>query len=119
MKELERMQPTRVAEFVEAFGLWAEESLLKHLHQASNFSIMADDCTDVTTIEELSIFFCWVEDEVPVEHFLEIIPLKATDARTIYSALVEFMKDKNIQISKLVGMEWQLSLGNTMVCRAS
>ena len=51
-----------------------------------------------------SIFFRWVEDGVPVEHFLEIIPLKATDARTIYSTLVEFMKDKNIQMSKLVGM---------------
>ena len=93
-----------VVEFVEAVGFWAEESLLIRLHQASNFSIMADKCTDVTTIEELSIFFRWVEDGVPVEHFLEIIPLKATDARTIYSALVEFMKDKNIQISKLVGM---------------
>ena len=65
---------------------------------------MADECTDVTTVEELSIFFRWVEDGVLVEQFLEIIPLKATDARTIYSALVEFMKDKNIQISKLVGM---------------
>ena len=93
-----------VVEFVEAVGLWAEESLLKRLHQASNFSILADEYTDVTTIEELSIFFHWVEDGVPVEHFLEIIPLKATDARTIYSALVEFMKDKNIQIIKLVGM---------------
>ncbi len=43
-------------------------------------------------------------DGQPVEHFLDIVPLKATDAKTIYSALVEFMKDKNIQISKLVGM---------------
>ena len=43
-----------VVEFVEAVGLWAEECLWKRLHQASNFSIMADECTDVTTIEELS-----------------------------------------------------------------
>ncbi len=43
-------------------------------------------------------------DGQPVKHFLDIVPLKATDAKTIYSALVEFMKDKNIQISKLVGM---------------
>ncbi len=84
---------------------------------------MADECTDVTTTEELSIFFRWVNmDGQPVEHFLDIVPLKATDAKTIYSALVEFMKDKNIQISKLVGMgsmEQLLSLGNTMVCRVS
>ena len=72
-----------VVEFVEAVGLLAEESLLKCLYQASNFSIMAVECTDVTTIEELSIFFRSDEDGVPVEHFLEIVPLKATDARTI------------------------------------
>ena len=33
---------------------------------------MADECTDVTTIEELSVFCRWVEDGQPVEHFLEI-----------------------------------------------
>ena len=57
---------------------------------------MAVECTDV---------FCrCVEDGVPVEHFLEIVPLKSADAKTIYSTLVEFSKEKNIQISKLVGM---------------
>lgn len=103
-KNASYMSKVAVVEFIEAIGLWAEESLLKRLHQASNFSIMADECTDVTTIEELSIFFRWVEDGVPLEHFLEILPLKATDARTIYSAIVEFMKDKHIQTSNLVGM---------------
>ena len=38
-----------VVEFIEAIGLWAEESLLKHLHQASCFNLMADECTDVTS----------------------------------------------------------------------
>lgn len=32
-----------VMEFIEAFGIWAEESLLKRLCQASFFSIMADN----------------------------------------------------------------------------
>ena len=65
---------------------------------------MADECTDVTTIEELPIFCHSVEDGQPVEDILETVPLKATDTKTIYNALIKFMKDKNIQISKLVGM---------------
>ena len=44
-----------VVEFVNALGTWVEESLLKRLHKAPFFSIMADECTDVTTIEELTI----------------------------------------------------------------
>ena len=64
---------------------------------------MADECTGVTTVEDLSIFCYWIEDGVPVEHFLEIVPLNSADAKTIHSALFEFLKE-NIQISKLVGM---------------
>ena len=51
-----------VVEFKEALGTWVEEFLLKRLHQASCFSIMADECTDVATIEEMSGFCRWDEE---------------------------------------------------------
>ena len=54
---------------------------------------MADECTDVTNIEEVSIYCHVIEDGQPVEHILEMVPLKATDAKTIYSTLIKFMKD--------------------------
>lgn len=43
-----------VVEFVEALGVWTEESLLKRLHKAPFYSLMADECADITTVEELS-----------------------------------------------------------------
>jgi len=54
-----------VVDFIEALGKSVEESLLKRLRQASYFSIMADQCTDVATIEEMSVYCRWVEDGVP------------------------------------------------------
>ena len=44
--------------FVEALGFLIEQSLLKQVHQAHTYfhSILADECTDITTVEELSIF---------------------------------------------------------------
>ena len=45
-----------VVEFVEALGTWVQESLVKRLKKPSYYSIMADECTDVTTVEELSVF---------------------------------------------------------------
>ena len=76
-----------VVEFVNALGTWVEESLLKGLHKAPFFfSIMANECTDVTTIEELTICCSWVESGVPEEHFIEILPLKKANAESIYSA---------------------------------
>ena len=91
-----------VTEFVEAMDQWVQEMLLAHIHHTSVFSLMADECTNISTVEELSIYCRWVEDGVPLEHFLEILPLKRTDAETIYSAIVSCSREKNIQLSKLV-----------------
>ena len=51
-----------------------ERSLLKRLHKAPLFSILADECTDVTTIKELPFCCRWVESGVPEEDFIEILP---------------------------------------------
>ena len=68
------------------------------------YSIMADECTDVSTVEELSLFCRWIENGEPTEHFIDLLPMKRTDAESIYSALVECLKSKNIQLSNLIGM---------------
>ena len=65
---------------------------------------MADECTDVATIEEMSVFCRWEEEGSPEEHFLEIVHLKQANAESIYSALVECLKEKNLQVSKIIGM---------------
>ena len=93
-----------VVEFVNALGTWVEESLLKRLHKAPFFSTMADECTDVTTIEELTICCRWVESGVPEEHFIEILSLKKANAESIYSTLVKYCREKNIQLGRLIGI---------------
>ena len=93
-----------VVEFLQALGTWVEESTLKRLQRASYYSIMADECTDITTVEELSVFCRWEEDGLPVEHFLEIVHLQKANAESIHSALIECLKQKNLQVKRIVGM---------------
>ena len=93
-----------VVDFVEALGTWVDESLLARLQNARYFSLLADESTDITTIKELSVVCRWVENSLPVEHFIEIIPLKKADAQTIYATLFDCLKVKGVQISKLIGM---------------
>ena len=81
-----------VVGFVEAIGIWVEEVMLESLHKASYYSIMADECTDIATVEELSVYCHWVLDGLPVEHFLEIIYLPKGYAEIIYSALIDCLK---------------------------
>ena len=72
-----------LVEFIEALGIWVEEYLLKWLCQASYFSIMAENSTDIVTIVELSLFCQWEKEGVTEEHFLEIIvDLKKADAES-------------------------------------
>ena len=39
---------------------------------------MVDECTDITTIEDLTICCHRVESDVTEEHFIEILTLKKT-----------------------------------------
>ncbi len=75
-------------------------SFIRHLF----FSIIADECTDVTTIEELIICCRWVESGVPEEHFIEILPSKKPNAESIYSALLEYCREKNILLGRFIGI---------------
>ena len=50
------------------------------------FSVIADECTDITAVEELSVFCRWEEDGIPIECFLDIVPLKKADTGSIYLA---------------------------------
>ena len=85
-----------VVQFIEALGTWVEESLLRSLHQASCFSIMAGECRYIVTMEEMSVFRQWEESGHPDEHIREIVHLRQAIARSIYSALIECLKEKGL-----------------------
>ena len=93
-----------VVEFVQALGKWVDESLMGHIRQCNFYSIMTNECTDVSTLEELSIYYRWVENGLPVEHFLDILPFKRANAETITGALIACLKNKQITLTRLIGM---------------
>ena len=65
---------------------------------------MADECADIATMEEMSVFCCWVEDGVLEEHFLDLIHMKQANAESLYSAIVDCLKEKGLQmISRIIG----------------
>ena len=104
-----------------------EESLLKRLHKAPFLNIMADECTDVTTIEDLTICCRWVESGVPKQHFIQILPLKKANAESNYSALVEYCREKEHSVGKAytfsgdkTGVQrWLKELSPCIVCSLS
>ena len=64
------------------------------------FSILADECQDICTQEELSICCRWIVNGCPEEHFLTVLH---TDAEAITDTLTSFISEKNLDYRKLVG----------------
>ena len=62
-----------VTDFVEAIEVRVDELQVNRVRNAPFSSLMADECVDVANIEELSVYCRWVENVVPVEHFMEIL----------------------------------------------
>ena len=88
---------------IEAIDIWVERKLLESLKASPFFSILADECQDVSTQEELSICFSWIVNGCPEEHFMTILYVKSTDPDTITKAITSYLQEKNLNCKKLVG----------------
>ena len=74
---------TAVSDFIAAIAQWVENRLLRSLKQSSYFTLMGDECTDITPMEELSLCFRWLKGGKPEEHFLQVIHFTRTDAESL------------------------------------
>ena len=81
-----------------------EEDLLTRLKSSRFISVMADESTDVSSKEEVSICGRWLESGKPVEHFLGIIHARVVTAEALTHYLLQFLQDKGIPIQKLRGL---------------
>ena len=64
---------------------------------------MAEECTDIATVEELSLFCRLVENGSPVEYFIGTLSLKKGN-ESIYSTLIDWLKKTSEQCHKLAGL---------------
>ena len=92
-----------VTMLIEAIDTWLDRKLLESLKTSPFFSIMADECQDIGTQEELSICCRWLVNGCPEEHFLTILHVKSTNAAAITDAITSFISEKNLDYRKLVG----------------
>ena len=68
------------------------DTILCEIRSAGWYSVMADECTDVATIEQMSVCIRFVDDKPEVrEEFLGFVKLGRTDAESISSSLLTFL----------------------------
>ena len=88
---------------LEAINSWLDRKLIESLKSSPYFSVLADECVDITTTEELSICCRWIVNGKPEEQFLTVLHICARDAATISDAISSFLESKNLDYRKLIG----------------
>ena len=88
---------------IEAIDTWLERKLLQSLKSSPCFAILADECQDISSQEELSICFQWLVNGCPEEHYLTTLHVKSTNARAITAAITSYMNENHLECAKLVG----------------
>lgn len=87
-------------ELIHLAGLEVRDSLLCKIKSAGWLSVMADECTDIATIEQMSICIRFVDDKPEVgEAILGFVKLDCTDAESISTSLLSFLKSCNLDLT--------------------
>ena len=93
-----------VTDFISAIASFIRSKLLASISRSKFFTLMADECTDVSSTEELSNCCRWLENGKPVEHFIDIIHITEMKAAAITTVLTEFMSSHGIDVRQMRGM---------------
>ncbi|KAI6659401.1 Zinc finger protein [Oopsacas minuta] len=88
---------------LDAPDTWLERKQIQSLRSSPCFSILADECQDISIQEELPICCRWIVDGYPEEHFVDILHVKDVDAVSITQALTTFIEVNNLDYRRFVG----------------
>ena len=97
-------------EIIALAGDEIRDEILKSVKSARWYSIMADECTDVATIEQMALCLRFVENTGTVgkeyevrEEFIGMVELEKTDAESIFTGIVEYLNKCDLNLSNLRG----------------
>lgn len=91
-------------EFINLAGYQVRDTIIRRIKDAKWFSVMADECTDAGTKEQMSVCFRFVDKKGEVyEDFVGFVELDKVDADSISAALMKIIGDCGLDISNLRG----------------
>ena len=107
LKEKEYTSPIIVNEFINQMGQSVLRKLLSEASASMWFSILADEATDVSHNEQMSISIRWVDTDYDVhEDTLGLIQLPNTRAETIFSAIKDILIRCSLPMKQCCGQAY-------------
>ena len=101
-------------ELISLAGDEVKDTILDSARSARWFSVMADECTDIATIEQMAICVRFVGNDYCVrEEFIGFIGLEKVDAESISVAIIEYLKKCDLNLNNLRGQGYD---GASVMC---
>ena len=91
-----------VGKFLKLIGEYMENEALQKVRDAEQFTILLDESTDEANRAELAVIARLVDSNGKIEnHFLTLIPLSRCDALSIFTAVYDYLKNNNIDMTRV------------------
>ena len=91
-------------EMVKVMALRLLREVVQNLHKAAFFTVIADETTDVSNVEQVVICLRWVSEDFEVrEDFVGLYEVASTGAEIIYSAIINVLQRLNLALFKVRG----------------
>jgi len=83
-----------------AMALLIQEEIIGRVQKARWFSIMIDECTDVSIEQSLIIYVRFVHKGKVFMHYLCLVETEGASAKELYTCLIKTLEKLNIDVSK-------------------
>lgn len=104
LRRKEYISPQIINKLITTMGQSVLRQLLGEIRMSSWFSILADEATDISHHEQMSLSIRWVDDSCTVhEDVLGLIQLPDTKAKTIFGAIKDILIRCSLPLSQCRG----------------
>ena len=93
-----------IGEFLKVMGTQIEKKQLKDVVSSAFYSLMIDETTDVSVLNEMVIYGRYVQNGKVATTFLKICELCNGTADTIEMTLLGYMEENSLTMSKMMGL---------------
>ncbi|CAI6371339.1 unnamed protein product [Macrosiphum euphorbiae] len=93
-------------EFINIMGRQVLNAILSELKVAKYYSISVDSTPDLSHIDQMTFIIRYVNDDTPVERFLEFIPIDEHGSEYLFKVILSFLEKNQISLNNCRGQSY-------------
>lgn len=90
-------------DLIKALAIYVKRAIQKEVREASIFSIMLDETTDVSHIEQVSFVVRYVHDMTIKERFLQLSDVQSTTGEALETLVMKLLEENELKVEDIRG----------------